>query len=222
MTPEVDGQLCVQSSWLKRLCDGGCQWHARELYAKREIAFKLHTVVFVCTNTRLQFTTLDGGIARRAICVGYPYQFVAAPKEPLEKQLDPVIKGAGFLTNNIAGLLFLVLKCAKVFFGEGGNGITPYPLVVRNATDALLVAEFAEAVESYVEQFLEPSTVPSEHCSRSELMASLSADPKFKELKVTKKDLTDTVASVVVFATVTGRRERVRSKASGSFLKFRQ
>jgi hypothetical protein len=222
LTPEVDGQLCVQSSWLKRLCDGGCQWHARELYAKREIAFKLHTVFFVCTNTRLQFTTLDGGIARRAICVSYPYQFVAAPREPLEKQLDPVIKSAGFLTNNIAGLLFLVLKCAKVFFGEGGNGITPYPLVVRNSTDALLVAEFAEAVEAYLEQYLEPSAVPSEYCSKSELLAALSGDPKFKELKVTKKDITDAVMSLVTFSTVHGRRERVRSKASGSYLKFRR
>lgn len=222
MTPEVEGQLCVQSSWLKRLCDQGVLWHARELYAKREISFKLACVFFVCTNTKLQFTTLDGGIARRAINVTYPFVFKENPSatDPKEKQMDDSIKDPTFLSQRVAGLLYLILKAVPVFFGKGGRRLGLMPKSIRESTDALLTAEFADAVESFVQGRTLPTVNASEMMSKNEFVKALTSSEELKEVKISQRQLTESVNQVVAFLGYQGRRDRVKRISTGAFLKF--
>jgi hypothetical protein len=220
LAPEIEGSLPIQSAWVKRLCDPGVTWLGRELYGRREVAFRLRTVFVVCTNRKLQFSTLDGGIARRAISVRYPFQFVGGVPGPDEKKLDDTLKSSAYLREHLPGLLWLVLLAGKKFFNEAQRGIQPIPKVVKASTDALLAAEWVEAVETYAAEFMSPTAEQKRMASKSELLASLRADPKIRELRIARRDLEEAVAQVFAFRAWCGRRDRVFRKADSAYLCF--
>jgi hypothetical protein len=118
LAPEIEGSLRIQSAWVKRLCDPGVTWLGRELYGRKEIAFRLRTLFVVCTNQKLRFSTLDGGIGRRAISVSYPFQFVGGVPGADEKKLDNTLKSSAYLREKSPGLLWLVFMAGKKFFSE--------------------------------------------------------------------------------------------------------
>jgi hypothetical protein len=103
--PEVESTMRIQSAWLKRLCDQTSLWHALELYAKREVTFKLRTIFCVSTNQQLKFTSLDGGVARRAINVSYPFVFKHDRKGAKEKPLLDGLKNSEYLCSASCRLL---------------------------------------------------------------------------------------------------------------------
>jgi hypothetical protein len=109
----------------------------------------------------------------------------------------------------------------KKFFNETRLGIQPIPMAVKKSTDALLAAEWVEAVEAYVTDHMEPTADFNKMASKSELLASLNADPKLRELRIPRRDLEEAVTQAFAFRVVRGRRDRVVRRADSAFLRFK-
>jgi hypothetical protein len=220
--PEVESTMRMQSAWLKRLCDQTTIWHARELYAKREIAFKLRAIFCVSTNQPLKFTSLDGGVARRGINVSYPFVFKCDPKGETEKPLLDELKNPEYLAARRAGYLYLILKAVKAFFGAGHPGLRPLPAAVSAATETMLRAEFTEAVDEFLSDTTKEVRSGKEAMTRHELVARLNLDGRISALRISKSDLRDALAQVCEFVTIMGRRECVKHKARRQLLGWKQ
>jgi phage/plasmid-associated DNA primase len=211
--PEVESTMRMQSAWLKRLCDQTTVWHARELYAKREVAFKLRAIFCVSTNQPLKFTSLDGGVARRGINVSYPFVFKHDPKEESEKPLRDELKDPEYLAARRAGYLYLILKAVKAFFGDARPGLRPLPAAVEAATETMMRAEFAEAVREFLDDMTkEILQSRGAFITRHELIARMQTDCRLVPLHISKADLRDALAQVCEFVTVNGKRECVKHK----------
>jgi hypothetical protein len=216
--PEVESAMRIQSAWLKRLCDQTSLWHARELYAKREVTFKLRAIFCVSTNQPLKFTSLDGGVARRGINVSYPFVFKHDPKSETEKPLLDELKNTEYLAARRAGYLYLILKAVRAFFGADRPGLRPLPAAVAAATETMLRAEFAEAVSEFLDDMTKEVHGCKEVLTRHELVARMHTDDRLAALRISKPDLRDALAQVCDFVTVMGRRECVKHKARRQLL----
>jgi phage/plasmid-associated DNA primase len=210
--PEVESTMRMQSAWLKRLCDQTTLWHARELYAKREVAFKLRAVFCVSTNQPLKFTSMDGGVARRGINVSYPFVFKRDPQGETEKPLLDELKNSEYLAARRAGYLYLILKAVQVFFGAGHSGLRPLPAAVSAATETMLRAEFTEAVDEFLSRMTREVHSGKEAMTKHELLARLNLDGGISALRISKADLRDALSQVCEFYTVHGKRECVKHK----------
>jgi hypothetical protein len=219
--PEVESTMRIQSAWLKRLCDQTSRWHARELYSKREVAFRLRAIFCVSTNQQLKFTSLDGGIARRAINVSYPFVFTHQPTGENEKPILEQLKNETFLASRRGGYLYLVLKAVQVFFRGNGTGLQPFPAAVVSATEGLLRAEFAEALEEFAGDCMKEAASSAEAATRAELLSRVNSDARIAALRISRADMRDAVAQVFEFAAVRGKRECVKHKARGQYLAWK-
>jgi phage/plasmid-associated DNA primase len=216
--PEVESTMRMQSAWLKRLCDQTTIWHARELYAKREIAFKLRAIFCVSTNQPLKFTSLDGGVARRGINVSYPFVFKRDPQGETEKPLLDELKNPEYLAARRAGYLYLILKAVAAFFGAARPGLRPLPAAVAAATETMLRAEFAEAVSEFLDDATKDVYGHEAVLSRHELLARMHQDDRFVALRISKSDMREALAQLCDFVIVRGKRDCVRHKERRQFL----
>jgi len=114
-TPEVEAELCIKGSWCKKLADSSSKWKARAPHSTMEFEFRLFSIFFVSTNSKVKFSKIDGGVARRANCVLWPWEFTSRVVRPNEQKLASTldIKEMSWIGPRLAGLLYVLLKFHK-------------------------------------------------------------------------------------------------------------
>ena len=83
-TPETESGVTLKSSWLKQLGDPSTVYNARGL-RQDNVSFNIPAVLFCSTNVALEFSSVEGGVRRRAIGVDWPVSFTSSPVEVSER-----------------------------------------------------------------------------------------------------------------------------------------
>jgi P4 family phage/plasmid primase-like protien len=91
MTTEPEAEDKLQVGALKPWT-GKDAIKVRTLYCEHNYEFKPMFSLFIQTNTIPKLNKIDGGVQRRMCVVQFPFQFVANPTEPNERQGNPDVK----------------------------------------------------------------------------------------------------------------------------------
>ena len=97
-TPEIEPGNELKAGWLKLLGDSSTTWKARGLFTRTELTFKIPAVLCVSTNTRLNLSSVDGGIRRRQVAFNWPVFFVNNPEGIYQRQRVEGVKLEKFFT----------------------------------------------------------------------------------------------------------------------------
>ena len=153
-TPEVEGQLHIQSAWVKKLADPATVWSAREPHAATHMQFKLSAMFMVSTNAKLQFTAMDGGVQRRAIGCPFEFTFAENPRpDSNERQTSEFnLKDPAVIRAHIAGYYYFIECVYRVFYASGYHKHPgKLPTSIATATDSLRTEELASLVVEILE-----------------------------------------------------------------------
>ena len=149
-TPESEKCLTIRSMWLKNFGDTSTVYTGRGLYMDN-VKFKVPALYSISSNVKLELTSVDGGVMRRNIGVNWPVAFRADPKGDEERKVhDEDTESSAFYTPlRVAGYLYFVLKCLKVFFNEG-SGLAYRPPQIEEATLRNVSNEYAVYIRDMV------------------------------------------------------------------------
>ncbi len=158
-TPETERSIVVKSIWLKQLADQSTVWKARGLYRDTQ-SFYIPALWAMSSNLRISLTSIDGGVRRRLRGTKWPVAFKRVPDGPFQRERsEEDLKKNGWYTAKIkAGIIYITLAAFKAFFKEGGVGLEIMPCVIAKATLVLLVQEYAEYVEAFLDEMTTEST----------------------------------------------------------------
>ena len=173
-TPESEKSITIKTIWLKQLADQSTVWKARGLYKDTQ-AFRIPALWAMSSNLRVNLTSIDGGVRRRLRGVKWPVAFKRVPEGPFQRERsDDSLKQAEYYSPRIrAGVLYATLAAYNAFFKEKGSvGLEVMPEVVLRATHLLIVQEYGE----YIEEFLNTETTESvgkEGSTKLQVLAAL-------------------------------------------------
>ena len=88
--------------------------------------------MILSTNKSISFTDLDGGVERRLSIVPWPMR----PTEPNHRNVDLSLKNNEVLAGRAPGLMWLLMKIARIFPGGSDTVVRPRPYQVAVATRA--------------------------------------------------------------------------------------
>ncbi len=224
-TPEVETDLKIRPAMVKCLSDKSTTWCARGLYEDSK-PIKIPALFMVSTNTRMEFTGLDGGIRRRAIGCGWPVNFVDVvdPENPFHrpKVHDNIKDACWYTATRRACYLHTVMAAYQVFFVEaGGTRLARRPQAIKLATEALMQTEFTEMADNFVE-------TECHACAYSEavtmMVFKLKLQAHFKQAngdldaRTLEKHLNAAIQSAVVLKNQMGRKNLVFHLATSKFV----
>ena len=137
---EAEVSQSLVSATVKILRDQTTIISCRDL-RQSNVQWQPHFGMIICSNSRVKFTSQDGGIERSMAVIPYRFKFTGHISEPHHRQCDPALKQMAPLL--APQLLFLVMKFKQVFYPEGvvlgDSVIRPCPLgIVQASQDAML------------------------------------------------------------------------------------
>jgi hypothetical protein len=224
-TPEVEADLKVRPAMVKCLSDKSTTWWARGLYEDSK-AIKIPAMFMVSTNTRMEFTGLDGGIRRRAIGVYWPVSFVDKVENTSQKlKVDGIKDSTWFTTRRRACYLHAVMAACWVFFVEDGcTKLSRRPAAIALATEALLQSEFTEMAESFLTGkciACSPVDAVTMMVLKQRMGAYFAEQNPSLDARMRDKHLDAAMASVVNSRNVQGRKNLVFHVASSKYVKLK-
>ena len=175
-TPESESSITIKSIWLKQLADQSTIWTARGLY-KDSQSFGIPALWAMSSNLRVKLSSIDGGVRRRLRGCHWPISFKTRPDGPFQRERsEHSLKSSDFYTMDVkAGILHMVLAGFTSFFVAGGVGIEHMPAVIQKATSTLLVQEYGEYVEEFLEECTDPCSNAKEGTTKVKLCSALKA-----------------------------------------------
>jgi hypothetical protein len=217
-TPEVEGQLKVKSAFIMRFADPHALWFGRDLYSKQVLSFKMVVLVTICTNFKLLFSTMDGGVMRRALSFRWPLQFLETPDPtiPTQKARDTSLDNPELLKSLVPGLLYIFIQAAKVL-ATGASPLHPLPKAVAEATQAMISDENADMLLEITSGF-GTTNEPRSALTKAKLLQLLLPNQGLKDAGLKRPDIEAAMDQVFEFKTVNGHRNLARRKSDGLFL----
>ena len=219
-TPEAEGELCIQGTWVKKLADPSTKWRARPPHSTTEFEFRLWAPFFVSSNSKITFTKVDGGIARRAVVVPYEWHFTQLPTEPHHAQAAAIdIKEPNFVMPQVPGYLRVLMAWYKATWMQGAMGLGRLPKVIEQATADMLADEFQGVVEAFMAEHMVSCNSAAAAATKTKVLQELARANGMADVK--PRDRTRAVERVLTFATHDGFRERARPRPGGHWLRLR-
>ena len=219
-TPEVEGRLKVKSAFIKRFADPTAMWYGRDLYSKRVLAFRMVVMFTVCTNSKLLFSTMDGGVMRRALSFRWPLQFLENPDPNIatQKARDSSMDSEDVIRGLVPGLLYILMAAAKIFCTPGSAPLHPLPKAVAASTQAMISDENADLInELFASAALTNS--PHEAMTKPKMVAYLVSQQCLKDAGLKRPDIEAAMDAVFEFKTLNGYRNLARRRSDGRLLK---
>ena len=188
---------------------------ARAPHSTLEWEFRLWAIFCVSTNTKVKFSKVDGGVARRANCVPWNWEFAKKVTRPDEQKLaaNEDIKESAWLKPHIPGLLYLLVEFKKVYWANGGGGLGVKPAEVIEATEDMLAIENSGALLEFAENQMTVVERARDASTKTSVMQALRAISGFTSQEMVNKVFEKSVENVLVFLTRDGSRERCREAA---------
>ncbi|CAJ1451327.1 unnamed protein product, partial [Effrenium voratum] len=132
---EMERAAAVHSSIFKQWSEHCTRVQARSLFSDI-VEFQVQFGMILSTNKSISFTDLDGGVERRLSIVPWPMRFTRTPTEPNHRNVDLSLKNNEVLTGRAPGLMWLLMKIARIFPGGSDTVVRPRPYQVAVATRA--------------------------------------------------------------------------------------
>jgi hypothetical protein len=172
-TPEVEKQSTIRSIWLKLLSDRATTWVGRDLYMSN-VMFKIPGVLAVCSNVKINYSSMDGGITRRTLAVRWPVSFKSAPRGTEERLRHPEqIKESTFYTpERVGGFLAFLMGLANVLLPDG-DLLEYHPPQVKEATEEVMATELSALVNEFIEQKLKVADTPLTGVTKTDFLKKL-------------------------------------------------
>ena len=158
---------------------------------------------------------VDGGVARRAVCVPFNCEFVDVITDPTSQKpaAHEDIRGRAWIAPNIPGLLYVLIQFYKSYwlsFG-GRKSLGLMPAIVREATDDMLAAEGSGDLKDWVDDNMTRVASVKDASKRVVVLPRLRDLPCFRDLR--EPTFLKAVANVITFATRDGTRDVARETA---------
>ena len=216
-TPEFETTQKLRSAWLKAFADSATKWKARDLYASQEITFKLICVFFVSINERLQFSVVDGGVFRRALCIPYFFTFVEEPSLPHHRKALPEadLKSDEWIQARISPLLYLMIAAHDVFFNKG-NGLGKVPHLIVQATEDLMTDEAGREFRDWLSKEYSIKPNPDGAIPRATFMEQAREAAVLANVLPAHRD--KVILAVVTFVNTKAGRDKTRLKDNTGYV----
>ena len=221
-TPEIETEQCIKASWMKRFSDPSCEWKAREPFARRSVVFSMRCCFNVCSNTKLEFSSKDGGVTRRCLGFSWPLKYVDANPKPdsKERPKDQTLDDENTLLPMLPALLYVMCKAHSVFHANGQSTLGILPMKVADATENLVQDELTDIIEDETSNVKYFTTCTYQNAMTvSQLMAVLKVNPVIKDLRPTPKTLQMALLKVFEQKNIMGRKNLARRRSDGAFLR---
>jgi hypothetical protein len=219
-TPEVEDDIKVQSSWVKKLADPATVWAAREPFATARIDFKLAALFSLSTNAKLNFTRMDGGVMRRGEGCACPFIFGnnPTPGTNQRQQASWNLKDANQIRQHLAGLYFFVETVFKVFYRTGYHKLPSnrVPKAIKEATDELRQEEIRGIMEEICATEFEETNVQGDALTLRQAKKTLCTHPDVLEATKDKAQISASADMILKPCTISGKRF---CKYNGSLIK---
>ena len=223
-TPETEAGVTLRSSWMKMLGDPSTVYTGRGLRMDT-VRFHIPCIFFCSTNVALEFSSVEGGIRRRAIGVDWPVTFTSNAVDNCErpKHAENIKHKAWYTPKRLAGHLLLLRACAKVWFKDNSRGLFPQPPQIKEATESMLeseamgiIAEFMADAEKLGTTVAAGKDATTELKAKQALRAYLQRDYPKADEKVFMKAL----HSMVFFKAPVGSTKRIQCQKTKQWLKL--
>jgi phage/plasmid-associated DNA primase len=218
LLPEIETEVVIKSSWMKKLPDASVTWRARNLYSNIDHVFNLVMILYISCNTRLRFSVIDGGLLRRALVFPFDFTFDPNPRHEHQRQgLPENIKSEAFIKPLLPAYLYLLTVASHVLFKDG-KGIGKIPERVSEATEDFISIEGSNHVMDVIKDC-------TEQCNARDA-TTRTVFVKFVTDQLKPLDMTQSVVAKIISNTVTYHntkfgREKVRLIQGGQYLKFK-
>ena len=218
LIPEIETEVTIKSSWMKKLPDASVVWRARNLYSNVEHVFNLVLVLYISCNARLRFSVIDGGLLRRALVFPFDLTFDANPRHEYQRPaLSEDIKSEAFLTPLLPGYFYLLTVASQVLFKDG-KGIGKIPERVLETTEDFVSVQGAHLAQDVINEC-------TEQCSAKDA-TTRAVFIKFvfeqlKHLDMTQTAVSKILSNMVTYHTTKFGREKVRMIQGGQYLKLK-
>jgi hypothetical protein len=218
LLPEIETEVIVKSSWMKKLPDASVVWRARNLYSNIEHVFSLIMVLYISCNTRLHFSVVDGGLLRRALVFPFDFTFDACPQhEHHRHSLPEDIKSESFIKPLLPAYLYILAMASQVLFSED-RGIGKIPLRVLESTEDFMTVEGSDQVKEILEQYTVECNA-KDACARAVFVRFFY--DTLKKFDMTQAMVSKLLGNLVTFHNTKFGREKVRLTHGGQYLKLK-
>ena len=152
--PETEQGITIYASWLKKLADLATMWAGRNPHDTEAKKFKIAATLCVCTNAKMLFTRVDGGMERRGVGCAWKKTFSANPQGPNGRQASPLnLKDPKVLMGFVPGYWYIMKAVHEVFYSVGHHATAgPLPQEMVEATAELLCDELACIIEEVINE----------------------------------------------------------------------
>ena len=138
------------------------------------VKFKIPGVLSVCSNVKINYSSMDGGITRRTLAVRWPVSFKSAPRGTEGRLRHPEqIKESSFYTpERVGGFLAFLMGLANVLLPDG-DLLEYRPPQVKEAIEEVMATELSALVNEFIEQKMRVADTPLAGVTRTDFMKKL-------------------------------------------------
>ena len=222
-TPEVEKEATVKSIWLKLLSDRATTWVGRDLYMSN-VKFRIPGLLSICSNVKVAYSSVDGGLARRTLAVQWPVSFksVALHLDERVRHKEDIKQGQFYTDARKAGFITFLTALIRVYFHES-NGLDIRPPQVRDAAEEALHLEYTSAIRDFVQERFEAAE-PLQGITKLEFMKKLQTfmlENCESDFRPTQAQMEKASGTVVVFKIPRGSTMRAQRISDRSYLKWK-
>ena len=218
LIPEIETEVVVKTSWMKKLPDASVVWRARNLYSNIENVFNLILVLYISCNAKLHFSIIDGGLLRRALVFPFDFTFTANPQHEHQRPaLSENIKSDTFIKPLLPGYLYLLTVASQVLL-QAGKVLGKIPERVQESTEDFISAEGTDQIREVVDNCTEHCNV-KDACCRATFTKFVIAQLRVADM--TQSVIVKSLANIVTYHNTKFGREKVRAIQGGHYLKLK-
>ncbi|CAJ1379716.1 unnamed protein product [Effrenium voratum] len=187
---EMERAAAVHSSIFKQWSEHCTRVQARNLFSDIVEFQGVQFGMILSTNKSISFTDLDGGVERR-LSMPWPMRFTRKPTaEPNHRNADVSLKNKEVLAGRAPGLMWLLMKIARIFPGGNDTVVRPRPYRAAVATRAFFEQNDANiAMSTFLDKLETTPQASKDHLGYMEVLESWYARCKTFLAKARSKQL---------------------------------